>query len=183
MGYSRNEARAIARWVGDHLVVSRRLRAKRPPDGLTKRTHRELSRAFVEGGRRRIFDMLMSGDASVHGREERIRFDRVRRALRLHEDRIRRKPNVIGTAVGRRRRRGRSLPTPCLTVLVARKIATAIGSVMPVEVSDAPSSALALSISGSVASEDCVLIATACAGATARAKRRMQTRPPIAATG
>ena len=48
---------------------------------------------------------------------------------------------------------------------------------------DAPRSVEALSIAGSEASDDWVLIATACAGATARANRPRLTRPPIIPTG
>ena len=48
---------------------------------------------------------------------------------------------------------------------------------------DAPSSVEAFSIAGNEASDDWVLIATACAGATARANRPRLTRPPIMPIG
>ena len=67
--------------------------------------------------------------------------------------------------------------------LVTRKMATATGSDTRATERSTPRSADALSIGGSEASEDWVLSATACAGATAFANARSRTRPPKTATG
>ena len=67
--------------------------------------------------------------------------------------------------------------------LVTRKIATATGSETRATDRWTPRSAAAWSIGGSEASEDWVLSATACAGATAFANAARRTRPAKTATG
>ena len=67
--------------------------------------------------------------------------------------------------------------------LVARNTATAIGRTIAATERRAPRLVEASSIAGSDASEDCVLIATACAGATARAKPISETCPATIASG
>ena len=66
---------------------------------------------------------------------------------------------------------------------VARKIATASGSVTPAVATGTPSVRDPSTIAGSEASELCVLIATACAGSAARAKSISRSRAPSNASG
>ena len=76
--------------------------------------------SFVRGGRQALRRVLR-GEAPAPRREERPLFEQIRLGLEQRARDLERRPNVVGTAIGRKVKEGKRHPQPCLTVFVSEK--------------------------------------------------------------